>query len=74
VNFRLSLPEIRLQPALNLQMIELQLNDRNVLGEIAPDVGYANMQSCDAMSFGMSFHYHTYLLSNADEFSLGSQV
>ena len=55
-------------------MIELQLNDRNVLGEIAPDVGYANMQSCDAMSFGMSFHYHTYLLSNADEFSLGSQV
>lgn len=74
MNFRLSLPEIRLQPALNLQMIELQLDDRNVLGEIAPNVGRTNVQTCDAMSFGMSFHYHINLLSNADEFSLGSQV
>jgi hypothetical protein len=74
VNFRLPLPEIRLQTTLNLQMIELELDDRNVLGKIAPYVGFTNVQSCDAMSLGMSFHYHTYLLSNADDFSLGSQV
>ena len=74
MNFRLSLPEIRLQPTLNLQMIELELDDRNVLGKKAPYVGYTNMQSCDAMTFGMSFHHHTYLLSNADDFGLGGQV
>jgi hypothetical protein len=45
-----------------------------MLGKIAPDIGRANVQSCDAMTLGMSFHYHIDLLSNADEFSLGSQV
>ncbi len=71
MNLRLSLPEIRLQPALNLQVIELQLYDGNILGKIAPYVSRTNVQSGDTMSLGLSFHHHTYLLSNADSFGLG---
>jgi hypothetical protein len=51
-------------------MIQLKLDNGDVFGEIAPYIGHADMQSCNARSLGMSFDHHTYLLSNTDEFSL----
>jgi hypothetical protein len=43
VNLRLVLPKVWLQPTLNLEMIQMQLDDRNVPGEISPDIGSADV-------------------------------
>jgi hypothetical protein len=64
-NLRLALPEIGLQPALNLEMIQLQLDARNVFWEIAPDIVHAHMQSGDSASLALCLDDHTYLLFNA---------
>jgi hypothetical protein len=43
VNLGLVLPKIRPQPTLNLEMIQMQLDDRNVHWEISPNIGYADV-------------------------------
>jgi hypothetical protein len=65
VNLRLPLPEIRAQSTLNLQMIQLQLDDSNGLGEIAPDIGSPNVETSDTTALGMRFDYHIHLLFNS---------
>lgn len=64
-NLRLSLPEVRVQPTLDLQMIQLQFNDSDGLREIAPDVGNPDVETGDAATLGVCFDHHTYLLFNS---------
>lgn len=64
VDIRLVMPKAGVQPALNLQMIELQLNNRNSLGKITPNVGYTHMQPGEAAPLALRFYNHTYLLFN----------
>jgi hypothetical protein len=45
VYLRLALPEIGTQPALYLQMIQLQFDDGNVLGKITPDIVHTDVQA-----------------------------
>ena len=45
MNLRPVAPEIRRQAALNQQMIEVQLDDVDALGELAADVVNADMQT-----------------------------
>lgn len=58
---RLAMPEIRFQPAFNLQMIQLQLDARNVLGKVTADIVRAHMQSGVAQSPALRFDNHTHL-------------
>jgi hypothetical protein len=58
VNLRLTAPEAGLQTTVNLEMIELQLDHRNVLGKIATHVGDANVQSGDTATPGLCFDNH----------------
>ena len=67
MNLRPVLPEVWLQPALNLKMIEMQLDDRNVAWEITADIGNANVQSNQPVALGMCFDYHRNLLPTADD-------
>jgi hypothetical protein len=67
VNFWFILPKTRLQPALNLEMTQLQLDDGYVLGEIAPHIGTANVQSGYPAALGLCFDYHRSLLTTAEE-------
>jgi hypothetical protein len=64
VNLRLVLPKVRLQPALNLEMIQVQLDDRNVLGKITPDIGSTDVQSRDTTALALCFDHHICLLFN----------
>jgi hypothetical protein len=68
----LTVPEVWLQPALNLQMIQLQLDDGNVFGKKAPDIVRTNVQSGNSASLALRFDHHTYLPLMPDEVSLGS--
>jgi hypothetical protein len=43
VDLRLVLPKVRPQPTLNLEMIQMQLDDRDMPGEITPDIGCADV-------------------------------
>jgi len=65
VDLRIVSPETRFQAALNLQMIQLQFDCRNVLGKIAADIRSANMKRSRTTAFGMCFDDHTYLLFNS---------
>jgi hypothetical protein len=56
------LPETGIQPALYLQMIQLQLDLGNLFGEIAPDIMRAHTQPSYADTFALRFDYHTDLL------------
>jgi hypothetical protein len=67
VNLRLVLPKVRLQPTLNLEMIQKQLNDGNLAWEITADIGNANVQSSQPVALGMCFDYHRNLLPTADD-------
>jgi hypothetical protein len=67
VNLRLVPPKVRLQPTLNLEMVQMQLDDRNVAWEITADIGYANVQSSQPVTPGMCFDNHRNLLPIADE-------
>ena len=46
-------------------MIQLQLDDLDVFGEIAADVARAHLQPCNAAPLAMRLDYHAYLLFNA---------
>jgi len=67
VNLRLVLPKIWPQPTLNPEMIQMQLDNRNVPGEVAPDIGCADEEPRHAMAFGMCPHYDRSLLSTSEE-------
>jgi hypothetical protein len=45
VNLAVALPEFRFQPALDLQVIQLQLDRGHLLGKIPPDVGCTYVQA-----------------------------
>lgn len=74
VDLRFPSPEIRVQPTLNLQMVELQLDYLNMLGKIATDVGHPDQQSGDTSALGMCFDYHDDLLENEGWIQSRSQV
>ncbi len=74
VNLRLTPPEIRVQSTLNLQMVELQLDYVNMLGEIATDIGHPDQQTGDTSALGMCFDDHDDLLSNEGWIQSRSQV
>jgi len=63
-DLRVALPEFGVQSALDLEMIQLQLDDRNMLGEIPADVPCANVQTGDSACLALRFDHHTYLLLN----------
>ena len=58
VNLRLTVPEAGFEAAVNLQMIKLQLDYRDVPGKISARVGDANVQSGDTDTPGLCFDYH----------------
>jgi len=60
-DLRLASPEIRLQAALNLEMVQLQFDAGDVFWEIAPDIACSHMQSSDAESPALCFDDHTCL-------------
>jgi len=64
VDFRLALPKIRLQSALDVEVIELEFDGRNVILKIAPHIGFANVKPGNTAGFGMRFYNHRYLLFN----------
>jgi hypothetical protein len=65
VNLRLALPKVRLQPTLNLKVIQVQLNNHNMPGKITPDIGSSHMQPSQATAFALCFDHHMCLLFNA---------
>jgi hypothetical protein len=74
-DFWLALPKFWRQTALDLKMIQNQLDTRNALWKIPPDVVHAHMKSRDSASLALRFDHHTYLPFNAGccQFSLGSR-
>jgi hypothetical protein len=60
-DLRLALPKIGIQAALNLEMIQQQLDAQNVFGKIPPDIADTYMQPGDAESFALCFDDHTCL-------------
>jgi hypothetical protein len=63
-DFRFTLPEVWIQSALNVEMVELQFDCWNVFTEISPHIGLANVKPSDTTAFGVSFYDHRYLLFN----------
>jgi hypothetical protein len=75
VNFRLALPEIWRQPALDPKVIQLEFNRGHVLGEISPYVVRTNEQPGVSPAFTLRFDDHVApALQRGIRFSLGSQV
>ncbi len=64
VDLRLTAPEIRAEAALDLQMIQLQLDHGDILRKIAPDIVRAYMQSGNSTTLALRFDHHTYLPYN----------
>ena len=64
MNLRLVLPKVRRQPTLNLEMIQLQLDDRNMLREVTPDIGNTDVQPREAAALALSFDHHNCLPFN----------
>ncbi|MDR3775513.1 MAG: hypothetical protein P4K97_01355 [Terracidiphilus sp.] len=58
VDLGLALPEIRSEAALDLQMIQLQLNHRNAPGKVTADVADADVEPGDNTALAMGFDYH----------------
>jgi hypothetical protein len=56
---RLSMPEIRGKPALNPEMVQLQLDDRGILGKIATNIVDTHVQTRDAATFTMRSNHHS---------------
>jgi len=67
VNLRLVLPKVRSQPTLNLEMVQMQLDDRDVAWEITANIGNANVQSSQPVALGMCLDYHRNLLPTAND-------
>jgi hypothetical protein len=57
-DLRLILPEIGRQIALDLQMIQLQLNKRNTSRKIPLNVAAAHVQSGNSTTLTLCFDYH----------------
>jgi hypothetical protein len=57
-DFRLALPEIWRQPALNSEMIQLQFDRGDFPGKIPADIVRADEQSRESPAFTLSFDYH----------------
>ena len=75
VDFRLALPEIWRQPALDPKVIQLKFNRGDILGEISPYVISADEQSGESPPFTLRFDDHVApALQRRIRFSLGSQV
>lgn len=75
VDLRPILPEVGVKSALNLQMIQLQFDDRCVFGKITARVTCAYMQSCQPMTLTLRFDNHIHLPSaNNAQASLGSEI
>jgi hypothetical protein len=74
VNHGLVPPKARLQSALNLEMIQKQLDFRNLPGKIALDIGHAHVQSSHPDAFGLCFDNHRKLLSTTGEVGRENQV
>jgi len=64
VNLRLVLPKVRRQPTLNLEMIQLQLDNRNIPWKITPDIGDTDVQSRKAAALALCFDHHNCLPFN----------
>jgi hypothetical protein len=64
VNLRLTLPEIRLEIALDPQVIQLQLDGCDVPWEVATDVADAHVQTGYHAAFAMCLDHHTHLPFN----------
>src|SRR5580698_8933007 len=62
VNLRTVLPESWTQPALNVQVIELELNHAHILGKIAKNVGCAHVQPGNSAAIALCFDDHARLL------------
>jgi hypothetical protein len=60
VNVGVAVPEIRGQGALDLEVIEMQFNERNVPREMALHVARAYVEAGDAAGFPLCFHNHTH--------------
>jgi hypothetical protein len=58
VDFRLPLPEVWFEAALNTKVAELEFDVMGVFGKIAADIRGADVQPRDAMAFALSFHHH----------------
>jgi len=58
MNLRPSLPELRRQAALNLQMVQLQLNHANSLGKITAHIPRADLQPGDFATSELCLDYH----------------
>jgi hypothetical protein len=65
VNLRLVPPKVRRQPTLNLEMVQMQLDHRNMVWEITADIGNANVQSSQPVTPGMCLDNHRNLLPTA---------
>ena len=57
-NFRLPLPEVWIQSALNIEVIELQFDGRNMFLEVAPHVGLTNVKPGNSATFGVGLYNH----------------
>jgi hypothetical protein len=58
---RFILPEIGFEAALNLEVIQLQLDAGDIFRKIAPDIIYAYMKPGDSAPFALCFDHHVYL-------------
>ena len=63
-NLRLVLPKARPQPTLDLEMIQLQLYDRNLSWKVTPDIGDADVQSGQTAALALCFDHHNCLPFN----------
>jgi hypothetical protein len=57
-NFRLTLPEIRRQPALDTKVIYLQFDGGDVLGKITPDIICTDEQTRESATLALCFDDH----------------
>jgi len=60
VNISVAVPEIGRKRALDLQVIEVQFDLRNVLWKMALDVARADMKTGHAPGLPLCFHYHNH--------------
>jgi len=59
----MTIPEAGVEAALDLEVVELELNDGDVFGKVAADIVDADMEACDFMAFALRFNDHRCLQS-----------
>ena len=72
VDFRLALPELRGQVALDIQMIQLQFDDIDVLRKVAPYILRTDLQTGHFMSLASRSNQHLFPPSSAAWIRLSS--